>query len=152
MPLLIDGHNLIARMPDIDLADADDEAELVRRLRQYCRRQRRRATVVFDAGLPGGRDPGLSGACVEVVFASIHSDADAVLRQRIHQAPDPRGLLVVSSDRAVQDAARRRGARIVPAEDMVKELSADDPSDAEDEKPVPNEGTDEWLRLFEEGT
>ena len=57
MPLLIDGHNLIGRgqLPGLRLDDPDDEAKLVTRLRAYCARARKRATVVFDRGLPGGR-------------------------------------------------------------------------------------------------
>lgn len=34
--LIIDGHNLIGAMPDIDLADPDDEWQLVQRLQDYC--------------------------------------------------------------------------------------------------------------------
>ena len=60
MPLLIDGHNLIGQMPDIDLADPDEESKLVHRLKRYCRQHNRRATVVFDAGLPGGKLMGRS--------------------------------------------------------------------------------------------
>ena len=35
MPILIDGHNLIAKLPDLRLDDPDDEAKLVARLRAY---------------------------------------------------------------------------------------------------------------------
>ena len=51
MTLLIDGHNLIGAMPDIDLAQSDDEHQLVLRLRTYCGEGRRQVTVVFDSGL-----------------------------------------------------------------------------------------------------
>ena len=54
MPILIDGHNLIGRLPDLRLDDPDDEAKLVLRLRAYAARTRKRITVVFDQGLPGG--------------------------------------------------------------------------------------------------
>ncbi len=47
MPLLIDGHNLIGRLPDLRLDDPDDEAKLVARLRTYCARTRKRITAVF---------------------------------------------------------------------------------------------------------
>ena len=50
MTLLIDGHNLIGAMPDIDLAQSDDEHQLVLRLRTYCGEGRRQVTVVFDSG------------------------------------------------------------------------------------------------------
>ncbi len=148
MPLLIDGHNLIGRLPDLDLADVNDEVELVRRLRVYCHRHRRKATLVFDAGLPGGRDLWLSAPPVEVVFASPGSSADAVVRERIRRARDPRGLLVVSSDRSLQRAAQARGARVVPAEEFAAALAAPLPA-ARPEKPDSPTSVDEWLTLFE---
>ena len=39
MPFLIDGHNLIGRMPGISLDDPDDEARLVAQLRAFCARE-----------------------------------------------------------------------------------------------------------------
>ena len=150
MPLLIDGHNLIGRMPDISLADLDDEVELVQRLRRYCMRHRRRATVVFDRGLPSGRDLNLSSPPVTVVFAPLHSTADAVIKGRINRARDPRGLLVVSSDREVQQAARRRRAQVVSAEEFAARLSdAPPPAEAESKEAVVSEREiNEWLELF----
>ena len=43
MPFLIDGHNVIAVLSDIDLADPDDEAKLVVKLRAWSGRERRKA-------------------------------------------------------------------------------------------------------------
>ncbi|HIE37784.1 MAG TPA: hypothetical protein EYH30_11560 [Anaerolineales bacterium] len=152
MPLLIDGHNLIGRMPDLCLDDPDDEAELVRRVRRYCWRRRRRATIVFDAGLPGGPAPHLSGGPVQVIFAPAGSDADTILLRHIRRARDPRGLVVVSSDGAVRRAARERGARAVPSKDFAVELTgaptADQPPP---EKPEQAGDVEEWLRLFGRG-
>ena len=152
MPLLIDGHNLIGRLADLSLEDPDDEALLVQRLRRYCLRHRRRATVVFDAGLPGGPAPALSAPPVEVVFSSPSSTADAVIRERIRRARDPRGLLVVSSDRSVQEAARQRGARVETAEGFAARLDQPSPPQAQEaERPLSEEEVVEWLEVFERG-
>jgi len=148
MPLLVDGHNLIGRMPDMSLADADDEAELVRRLRRYCQRNRRRATVVFDRGLPGGVSPALSAPPVEVVFAAAGESADRVLMRRIRRARDPRGLLVVSSDRMVQEAARAQGARVIASEEFAAQLVGRLAGQGEPDKPTTVGNVDEWLRAF----
>ena len=42
MNYLIDGHNLIARMQTMSLADPDDEAKLVLRLRRWTAASRKR--------------------------------------------------------------------------------------------------------------
>ncbi|HID89734.1 MAG TPA: hypothetical protein EYP52_08520 [Anaerolineae bacterium] len=151
MPLLIDGHNLIGRMPDLSLEDPEDEVALVRRLRRYCWRHRRRAIVIFDAGLPGGRSPILSSPEVQVIFAPYGRTADALLCERIRRMRDPAGLIVVSSDHSVQAAARDRGMRVIPAETFAAELAADDGvEEGAEEKPRSVEDLEEWLRLFNE--
>ena len=151
--LLIDGHNLIGRLPDISLDDPDDEAKLTARLKTYCARTGKRATVVFDGGLPGGRSP-LSGGGVEVIFAPSGHPADGILRERIRRARDPRGLVVVTSDNEIIAAAQERGARVVRSEEFAARLSA-----PRRRRAHPRRGTEpdvrlspreveEWLRLF----
>lgn len=146
MPLLIDGHNLIGRMDGLSLADPDDEAALVERVRRYCRRHRRRATVVFDCGLPGGPSCLLSSPEVEVLFAPTGSNADALIRHLLRQERDPAGLLVISSDRAIRAAARARGARTMTAEAFAAQLTVKPPR--ESEKPQQEGNVKEWLEVF----
>ena len=50
MPILIDGHNLIGRLPAISLQDPDDEEKLARMLSSYRARTGKSITVVFDPG------------------------------------------------------------------------------------------------------
>jgi predicted RNA-binding protein with PIN domain len=150
MPLLIDGHNLIGRLPDIRLDDPDDEAKLVVRLRSYCARTRKRATVVFDHGLPGGPSWSLSGAGVKVVFASAGRGADRILCERIRRASDPSGLTVVTSDRQVIAAAEARGTRVIRSERFAAELTAPPKRASRDNVRLSAEEVDEWLHLFED--
>ncbi len=149
MPLLIDGHNLIGRMPGMSLADPDDEAELIQQVRLYCRRHRRRATVVFDAGVVGGKSAALSTPEVEVIFAPSGRRADEVIRQRLRKLRDPRGWLVVSSDREIQRAAREVGARAVSSEEFAAALRTS-PAPREKRSLVLSEDeVQEWLDLFQ---
>ncbi len=152
MPLLIDGHNLIGRgrLPGLRLDDPDDEAKLVARLRAYCARTRKRITVVFDRGLPGGRS-GLSGGGVEVVFASGGRAADGILRERVRRARDPRGLTVVTSDREVIAAVQAGGARVMRSEEFAAQLSAPQTAPVERDVHLSAEEVEEWLRVFGEG-
>jgi predicted RNA-binding protein with PIN domain len=150
MPLLIDGHNLIGKMSELSLEDPEDEVKLVHRLRRYCWRHRRRATVIFDAGLPGDRSPRLSTPETEIIFASAGGDADAIIRRRLATARDPSGILVVSSDQAVQAAARERGARIMEAEDFAERLAEHPLSQSVKEPLLSEEEVMDWLRFFED--
>lgn len=151
MPLLIDGHNLIGQMPDLRLDDPDDEAKLVARLRMYCTREQKRATVVFDHGLPGGCSEELSGGGVKVIFASAGRDADGILRERIRNARDPRALMVVSSDRTVVAAAKAGKVRVMRAEVFAARLGAPaQTTELGQEAQLSPEEVEEWMRVFGE--
>jgi uncharacterized protein len=155
MHFLIDGHNLIAKMPDISLSDPDDEAQLILRLRSWVAASRkRRVTVYFDGGLPGGREPHLSGARLEVVFAAGGRPADDMLIRHIQRVKNPPEYTLVSSDRAIIAAAEKRRMPFLLAQDFAPELAVDAPEPA----PPPSPATDKpmlseaevaaWLELF----
>ncbi len=120
--LLIDGHNLIAQMPDLSLDDPDDEQKMVVVLRKYAAWRRAKVVVVFDSGLPGGRSNELSGGGVTAIFAGSHTIADRVLMERIRELKKPGEWIVVSSDREVQVAAARRHLIVWSSPDFIKRL------------------------------
>src|SRR5690349_6227976 len=98
MPYLIDGHNLIGQMPGLSLADPDDEQRLIAQLRAYLSRVNKKATVIFDKGLPGGGGK-WSTPALEVRFAPHPKTADDLIKDRLLRERNPRGLVVVSGDR-----------------------------------------------------
>ena len=152
MPYLIDGHNLIGALPDIDIEDPDDEAKLVIKLKGFVARKRTKCTVIFDGGLPGGASR-LGGGSVTVIFASArHTNADALLKRRIGNIRDVGGWTLVSSDRDIADFARRRRMRQLASHEFAQELErreAAAPIDDDDEKPTPSQAdTDHFMGLF----
>ncbi|MCY3780056.1 MAG: NYN domain-containing protein [Chloroflexi bacterium] len=154
MPYLIDGHNLIAALPDIDLADENDEAKLLIKLKGFSARKKTRLTVIFDGGLPGGASA-LSSHSVKVVFAAAErSSADALIKGRIDNTRDARNWTLVSSDRELRDHARWKGMRNMSAAEFAELLRTNDrsqPVGAEPEKPSPSEDdTALWLKHFGE--
>ncbi len=149
MPFLIDGHNVIAALPDIELDDPHDEAKLVLKLRAWAGRGRRKATVVFDGGVPGGYSRQLSGGGLEVVFASRrHTDADSIIRARLRHLRDGPNWTVVSSDHEVLNAARRAGARTLTAQAFVQELAPAPRLNLGKPKDVSPDEVSRWLEIF----
>ena len=151
MPTLIDGHNLIGRLPDIRLDDPDDEAKLVLKLRTYCARTRKRVTVVFDHGLPGGKSHELSGGGVTTVFASTGRTAVGILCERIRRSQNPRGLIVVTSDREVIADAHAHGARVVRSEEFADQLLRVPSAPAKKDVSLTDSEVADWMALFEKG-
>lgn len=149
MPVLIDGHNLIAHMPDLRLDDPDDEVKLVLRLRAYNAHTRKKVTVVFDHGLPGGWSRELSTGPVNVIFAGTHTNADRILIERIRADKNPHNLTVVSSDSEVRSAAAARGARTLSADQFAAQLAVPPPPReiTADIHLTPAE-VEEWLQIF----
>ncbi len=149
MPFLIDGHNVIAVLPDIELTDPHDEAKLVLKLRSWSARTRRQATIVFDGGLPGGYSRSLSGGGLDVVFAArSHTDADSIIKERLRHLPDAPNWTVVSSDHEVRDAARRVGARTLTAQAFVKRLGRGPRLKMSKPTEVSDEEVAQWLEVF----
>jgi uncharacterized protein len=163
MPILIDGYNLLhatgivgqgvgsgglqeSRLALLSfLAASIHPAELPR------------TTVVFDAHDP---PPGLPRVVrhrgMTVHFAPRQQTADDLIAALIRADSAPRRLVVVSSDHAIQRAARRRRAKAVDSDVWYAELlrtrqdrnraSTDEP----ERPPVPllEEDVNYWLRQF----
>jgi predicted RNA-binding protein with PIN domain len=149
MPLLIDGHNLIAQLPDLHLDESNDEAQLVERLRRYQAHTGKQLTIFFDGGLPGGPAANLSTSKVKVVFASTGRSADALIINRVRRSPDPQALTVVTSDQGIAAFVARQGARVVPAETFAAELDTPPPPTESNDVILSRTEMDEWLALFE---
>ena len=74
-------------------------------------------TVVFDASVPPGDFPVVTTyRGIHLVFALGDEDADTRIEQLIEHDSDPRTLTVISSDRRIRQAASRRRARPLTAE------------------------------------
>ncbi|MFO7664216.1 MAG: NYN domain-containing protein [Chloroflexota bacterium] len=159
MHYLIDGHNLIAKLPGLSLEDPHDEIKLVQLLKRWCAADsRRKVTVVFDAGLPGGEARHLSGGGVKVVFAASNSSADAVLMRRIEQIKNPSAFTTISSDNAILTAARRSRVPVQRSETFAtamlsdrtfREKNADRaPAERPEAETMSPDELAEWLELF----
>lgn len=154
MTLLIDGHNLIAHIPGIDLSDVDDEGQLVQLLQAYCRLRRKTVEVYFDrapAGQAGTRQFGQ----VRAVFVREGSTADEAIMERLKRlGKRARNVTVVSSDRQVQQAARAAHAGVMPSEAFADEwdsLSAEEHAfDPRNRLLTPEEVAD-WEKMFRHG-
>ncbi len=152
MPLIIDGHNLIPKLPGLSLQAPDDEMRLVEWLQRYCAHRNTRAEVYFDRAAAGSAGRRHFGA-VTAVFVHSGRTADQAIAARVRKlGKQARNWVVVSSDHEVQRAARWAGARVVSSETFAAELMALNQTRVEAEKPenLSADELEEWLRLFGE--
>ena len=150
MPYLIDGHNLIGQTPGLSLADPDDERKLVVLLRAFLVRTRKKGTVFFDNGQPGGSGHWSNGV-LEVVFVRPSRSADDLIRQRLGSEKNARGLIVVSSDQAVAQAAQAAHARVQSSAEFARQMLRQPPTVQEKQDGLTRDEVVEWERLFKKG-
>lgn len=154
MPYIIDGHNLIGKLPGISLSQIDDEEQLIRRLGAFCARSGKKAEVYFDRAAPGHAGRQRSGP-LTAVFVQRELTADEAIRRRLKQlGRQAKNWTVVSSDRQVQAEARAAGARVLLSEDFADLLDTKPSGTAEKCEPsVSDEDLAWWLDQFrDEGT
>ncbi len=150
MKWLIDGHNLIGRMPGLRLSDPDDEEKLLAYLRRFRARTGHGLTVIFDAGpayQPGSKQ---KRGGITVQFVSPGQTADQYLIRRLRRVKNPQEVRVVTSDQAIVQAAQQIGVRVTSSQEFARQLLQSNPAadaDQNDVKLTPEE-VDEWLDLF----
>lgn len=163
MPLLIDGYNLLnatgitgrgsgpggferSRLAFLNFLAASIEPQ-----------ELPHTTVVFDARhAPPGLPRTFEHHDMTVRFAPRDESADDLIAELIQAESAPRRLVVVSSDHAIQRAARRRRAKAVDSDTWYAELirarrrrtesAADAP--AQPAVPLLAEDVNYWLRQF----
>jgi predicted RNA-binding protein with PIN domain len=136
MRIVIDGYNLIRRIPELRALEREDlesgREGLARELSAYRAGKRHGITVVFDGAdsvhLGGGSE---KVAGVTVRYSPQGRSADSVIREMCREG---QADVVVSADREITDAARRAGVTPVSPdlfwdrvqEEMYRRLKGDE--------------------------
>jgi hypothetical protein len=132
---LIDGYNVIRRDAELRSRETESLASgrtaLLHLLARLAQESGESFIVVFDGDVTRAVPP--PGGRVQVVFSRHPESADTVLGRLAAQWRD--AAIVVSSDRAVQTAARRAGCAALTAEAFLAAATGDADSDDADEEP-----------------
>ncbi|MFB9902449.1 NYN domain-containing protein [Allokutzneria oryzae] len=118
--LVVDGYNVTKTgYPDLTLSDQRER--LNQQLAALAARTGAEVTVVFDgAGVVAVPQAPPRG--VRVLFSDPGVLADDVIRALVTAEPEGRPVVVATSDRAVADSVRRRGAHPVPSAVLIARL------------------------------
>jgi len=125
--IVIDGYNYINRVrssPVLDSANLEMlRRALLEKLAQYKRRQGGRITVVFDA--QESRSPSRyreNHKGIDVVYSKEHETADDVIIGWVRERRA--GVVVVSSDRAIIEEAKRVGVPFMTPPKMEEAMAS----------------------------
>ncbi len=159
MSLLIDGYNLLhasgimgrgggprslerSRLAMLNFLAASLDAE-----------ELPRTTVVFDAAdAPPGLPREARHRGISVRFAAEYESADELIEELIRAESAPRRLVVVSGDRRIRRAARRRRAKSIASDawyaELVRSRREGEPDAHRPPVPLLEEDVDYWIDQF----
>lgn len=156
MPYLIDGYNLLWAISGLD-ADSShpiSDARLCQLLSRYLTMNNDSGEIIFDGIGPPEKNVFNNLMNLGVIFVGKKSDADTIIEDKIQLNTAPGRLTVVSSDRRLCLAARKRKAECVKCEEfwksLCRQLSRKKRSQEPAEKQIGlNEAeTHQWLDFF----
>ena len=163
MHYIIDGHNLIGKMPDISLKDPNDEIKLTIRIKSWvAESKKRQVTLFFDGGIQGSHQNRLSGRNMKVIFAPSGRTADSLIISQMRKLKNPREYTLVTSDREIIGHAKSLRIRSLLSEEFIdrmgfvfKEKPEKAPKVEKEAKPdkpdaskISEAEVQEWLDLF----
>jgi len=152
MPYIIDGHNLIPKIPGLSLQDLDDEIQLVKMLQEFCRINRKQVEVFFD-NAPPGQPVARNYGSVVARFVREGGTADRAIHNKLKRlGGEARNWTVVSSDREVQVNARNLRSKVISSEVFAQQLmdvlgeSTESPPDSQNE--LSQQEVEDWMHIF----
>lgn len=160
---IIDGYNLLkspAFNIPLNLDLENQRNHLIRQIKSYAKFERCQVIIIFDNSLSFKGGGGISGSSmVQIRFTKPSMEADDLIKIMIRKSDNPANLVVVSSDKAIQYAAKDHGALVLSSEDYWRLLDKkidpqqNTPGNIPEQKYQPNLGDKEleyWKRIFEQ--
>ena len=148
MPYLIDGHNLIPKIPGLRLDQLDDEQSLFALLDDYFKQIRKKAVVYFDRASHTSHAD-FHSAYLHAHFVRSPSSADdAILLQLKELGGNARNYTVVTSDHWIIDNANAVGASVISSDDFAHKLLTH-LSKPQNKSENPENDVDFWLDIFQ---
>ena len=152
MPYIIDGHNLIPKVPGMSLRDIDDEIQLVQLLQEYCRTNRKKVEVYFDNAPPGSPGARNYGSVLARFIRQGETADQAILKKLKRLGGEARNWTVVSSDREVQVNARAARAKTLTAESFAGQLidlmEGSSEASLQEEGDMSPQEVEDWMQIF----
>ncbi len=151
MPYIIDGHNLIPKIPGLRLDQLDDEQSLFALLDDYFKQIRKKAVVYFDRASHTNH-VNFHSAYLHAHFIHSPSSADdAILLQLKELGGDAHNYTIVTSDHWIIDNAHAVGASVISSDDFAHKLLTYH-SKPQNKPKNPENDVDFWLDIFQNNT
>ncbi len=154
--IIIDGHNLLHSIQkEHEEFNSITDVQLCRIVGRYLNLVGDKGEIVFDGTGPRDKSGFDNISKLEVFFAGLRRDADTVIEEKIKASTAPKRLTIVSSDRRLRDAARKRKATAVKSQvfwdNLRKQLARKKKTITEPigkRRGLSDGETEQWLKFF----
>ena len=146
---IIDGNNLIGKIRSLQkLQDKDKHSSregLINIINRYFANKKVKLTLHLD----GFSNYPLHLFSGEIIYSDKKS-SDQMIRQEIDRSPNPKLIILISSDNDLINYAKVNSCKIIKSEELVREIENTSSIDEESEKLKQLEKQkDEFLKLFD---
>jgi len=157
MNYLIDGYNLLRLIENSSTEQPLTDLQMCHILGRFFKSITQDCCIVFDGKGPPDKSGFYSIGYLEVIFSGVGIEADDVIENKISTSSAPRQLIVISDDRRLRLAARRRKAVSMRCQPfwraVLRQLKHGNttvkPAEPDEKHFGITEGeTDQWLNFF----
>lgn len=128
MDVIIDAYNVIFQITELGANTRKNDIEVLRNkllsiLAQYKSSRKHKLTVVFDGKEDNdfyGHKTNISG--IEVIFSRSGLDADEEIKRMVSNSSHPRQIIVVTSDREIEQFVKKYGCKIKGPVEFFKDV------------------------------
>lgn len=153
MPFIIDGHNLIPRVPGLSLDQIDDEDKLIQLLQDFARKVNKNIEVYFDNAPPGTVRKEKFGRVI-AHFISESSTADAAIKNKLKSmGKAAKNWTLVSADMEILAEARSRQVRSMDPDEfvssyLIEQGAVEESLETSPDVHISGDEINEWLDIF----
>lgn len=122
MPYIIDGNNLIGCSPDISLEDNNSRSEILGIVKKFQKKKKSKIIVVFDGEPDTFSNEENPNEKIVVKYPPIGDSADDEIKRILEGYTYFRDVVLVTSDRELKDAAKKKGVRVINSIEFYYEL------------------------------
>ena len=146
MPILLDGNNLLHRLPKPQRS----RSAVRKHVLEVTRHETMSVTVVFDGPPPGSAPTRESLGKVTVVYSGSKS-ADDVIVAMLPRGAAAKQYSVVTDDRGLADRVRDRGATVRKLAEWMRRRKQEQPRRSSYESKLSSHDVQDWEKYFAEG-
>jgi len=141
---IIDGNNLIGKIPSIKSRDKNTEREkLAFVLERYFSNKKVKVSLYFD----GHKNLPIKVSGIKIIY-SENLTADDLIKNEIERVSNRKNIILVSSDNNLKEFARVCSSEVKSSEDFWKDLNSSQKNDEEETIIDSMKNTDEFKKLF----